>query len=522
VSSSFDRSGVPKLAPGCDLTRLPIDAREGFLLSRVDGATSLGDIAVMTGFGLDEVERAFEKFVGLRAAYFGDTPPESESKPEERKPEERKPEERKPERASVPPTRASTPRLRRTRGWTATDLDEPADLDLASKERILDLFHALDDLDHYELLGVGRAADRKEIKGAYYKLAAAFHTDRYFGKNLGSFKAKMEQIFGRITVAHDTLANRQRREEYDAYLVDRDRTRAFERYLAGEDDAESPVEPSRGPGPGAAPSATTTATTTAAAPVEVVGRSVPTPVAAPAASPEEVQRLRREALAKRLAGASSGRLRAVGASRSSVPPPVPSVPSPEQASNATETLRRRYEETRDFSRRVAVERLSSAAEEAVASGDLVAAANHYRAALRFGDDADVAAKYEDVSRRAREQMAESYLKQARYEEQSQRWAAAALSYLKAHEGQHDDPEIAERAAHALRMEGRDLHKAARMAELAVQKVPTSARFRGTLGAVYLDAGLFLRARSELEQAAKLDPSDAQLKELLARARKMAS
>jgi Flp pilus assembly protein TadD len=56
----------------------------------------------------------------------------------------------------------------------------------------------------------------------------------------------------------------------------------------------------------------------------------------------------------------------------------------------------------------------------------------------------------------------------------------------------------------------------------VQKSPQNAAFRVTLGAVYLDAGLFLRARSELEQAAKIDPNSTTIRELLVRARKMAS
>mgnify|MGYP003338887439 CR=1 FL=1 len=54
------------------------------------------------------------------------------------------------------------------------------------------------------------------MKKAYYVAAPEFHPDRYFGKNLGSFKAKMEAVFARITLAHDVLTARERRVEYDA------------------------------------------------------------------------------------------------------------------------------------------------------------------------------------------------------------------------------------------------------------------------------------------------------------------
>ena len=194
----------------------------------------------------------------------------------------------------------------------------------------------------------------------------------------------------------------------------------------------------------------------------------------------------------------------------------------EQAQAATEAIRRRYTEGRDHARKVQAKRLVDVADEAMRQDDVVSAANHLRLAIRYSDDPDLAARYEDVNRRARDLMADTYLKQAHYEEQQGKWQAASLSYIKAHEGRPEDGTICERAANALRMEGRDLHKAVRFAELAVQKNPSSAAFRVTLGAVYLDAGLFLRARSELEHAAKLDSGDATIKDLLARARKMAS
>lgn len=524
MSTPLDRSSVPKLAPGCDLTRLPIGAREGFVLSRVDGATSLGDIAALTGFPVDEVERIFTRLVELRAAFFGDAPPWTPPPPKaEPKPEaaEARSDAAKPAGAAPKPTSKKRPRR-----WQAAELDEPADLDRALKERILDAFTWLDDLDHYELLGVARDADRKAIKSAYYGLAATFHTDRHFGKELGTFKSKMEQIFGRITQAHDTLANRQRRAEYDAYLVDRDRTKAFERYLAGEDAFEDDAGGDDEPQPVAGKPESVPPAATSSAPARPVASQPP----AGAPTLDDDQRLRREALARRLAGASSGRFRAAPnattppraasvAPKSSLPPAAPTA---EQAQAATEAIRRRYEEGRDNARRVQAKRMVDAADDALKRDDLVSAANHLRLALRYSDDPDLAARYEDVNRRARDSMAETYLKQARYEEQQGKWQAAALSYVKAHEGRPDDGTLCERAANAFRLEGRDLHKAARFAELAVQKNPSSAAFRVTLGAVYLDAGLFLRARSELEHAAKLDAGDATIKDLLARARKMAS
>jgi len=512
VSEALDKSSVPKVAPGTDFTKLPIGAREGFLLSRIDGRTTLGDLAALCGFPADEVERLLLRLMEVRAAYIGDKVPWSIAPPPPPPPAA-------PQAQTPSPPKARPKRIVRPRRWEPGELDEPVELELELKTRILDLHTYLDELDHYELLEVARDSDRKAIKSAYYGLAAKFHTDRYFGKNLGSYKSKMEAIFSKITAAHDTLANKTRRAEYDEYLVDRDRTKAFERYLSGEDpyEAQSAEEPEPEPEPEPVPEPVPAAP--APAP-----EAPPSAVRSPSLPPmSEDLRLRREALARRLAGPSTSRLR--GSAKVEPPPPASTQlapPSAEDARVATEALKRRYHDHRDHARRSQARRLIDAADQAIAKNDLLTAANNLRLALGYDEDPALRERYEDVNRRARDLMADTYLKQARYEEQSGKWGPAALSFVKAHDGRPEDASICERAAHALRMEGRDLHKAARFAELAVQKSPTTTEFRITLGAVYLDAGLFLRARSELEHAAKLDPNNAVLKDLLARARKMAS
>jgi molecular chaperone DnaJ len=63
--------------------------------------------------------------------------------------------------------------------------------------------------DYYEVLGVGRDADEKAIKGAYRKLAMQYHPDR------NPDDAVAEQKFREATEAYDVLKDDQKRVAYD-------------------------------------------------------------------------------------------------------------------------------------------------------------------------------------------------------------------------------------------------------------------------------------------------------------------
>jgi curved DNA-binding protein CbpA len=99
-------------------------------------------------------------------------------------------------------------------------LDEDVDLDVEKRRYIADAHARLAQLTHYELVGVPRTADKKEIKRAYFQLATVLHPDRYFGKKLGSYKPKMEALFARLSLAVETLTDRDKRAAYDARLGD--------------------------------------------------------------------------------------------------------------------------------------------------------------------------------------------------------------------------------------------------------------------------------------------------------------
>ena len=65
--------------------------------------------------------------------------------------------------------------------------------------------------DYYQLLGVSRTADVKEIKSAFRKLAMQYHPD----KNQGNKEA--EKKFKEINLAYETLSDEKKRARYDQF-----------------------------------------------------------------------------------------------------------------------------------------------------------------------------------------------------------------------------------------------------------------------------------------------------------------
>ncbi len=65
--------------------------------------------------------------------------------------------------------------------------------------------------DYYEVLGVARDADEKEIKSAFRKMAKEYHPDR----NQGDEKA--EQKFKEVNEAYEVLKDQQKRAAYDQF-----------------------------------------------------------------------------------------------------------------------------------------------------------------------------------------------------------------------------------------------------------------------------------------------------------------
>lgn len=481
---------VPRLVADVDVRKFKLDPMDGFLLTRIDGKLGLKELARETGLPDFSVQRAIEKMEKLgiveRVDPSAPPPPKAPALPE--KTAEMK-------QLGVGLLEAK---------YDPTELEAAGELTPAQKKRVLDYFFRLDDLDHYTLLGVTKDADKKTVKRSYFELAGFFHPDRYFGKNLGTFKPKMETLFNRITEAHDTLTDAAKRMEYDNYLEEVATTRGMEAMLERA-MAESAAA-------AAASAAASAAATEANGPTPAVPSE--RPPAAPAGPSAAELQARREALARRLTGGNPA------PRTQQQEPKVPSNrPDPLRYSNpndAMDALKRRYEARIEHATQAQAQKYVSAAEEAFAKNDLVAAASALSIATKFApDDPALAMRYEETKNRADLILCESYQKQAVYEERAQHWTEAARNWQKVAKIKGDDPKAHERAAHAMvRCAEPDLHQAAEHAKQAIALAAADIQNHLTLVEVYVKAGLTASARRAAEVAEKVDPKNAKLQELV--------
>jgi curved DNA-binding protein CbpA len=515
-----DKDRLPRLVDGLDLKALPIGPAEAFVLSRIDGASSELEIASGTNMSLSDVQRVLDALAELGAVHFV-----TRSGGEKRvvRAERSRSGEFRLGSVSVVEDRRGASQHPGAKLYDAAELDEAADIDVDRKRAILDTFYKLDQLTYYELLGADPSADKRVIKAKYYEVVNRFHPDRYYGKKLGSFKAKLERVFQQITEAHEVLTRAEARAEYDAYLNAERRTKALDHKLHDEEayarellevqarieaevQADSPLLP---------PEALEN---TAIRPSSNANTKVSSPPAPSAPARREPSRsempkgdpdARRRALARKLGV--------------SIPPPAAPRPpletNPALQQRAVEDLKRRYDARMTEARRRQVGDYQERAEEAIQSGNLVDAVNALRIASSLDPEhAALRTKLVELEREAARELSNRYLEQATYEERERRFADAARSYSRALAGK-PNPKLQERLAFCLLSSGGDVRRALENARAAVLAMPEDAKCRVTLARAYLAAKMRESALGELDRAGALAPSDDSIKDLIRRVRR---
>jgi curved DNA-binding protein CbpA len=173
-----NRSDYLAVAPGADFQRLTLLSDERLVLASIGRTATIDEIVARSG--LPE-PKTIAVLLGLRA------------------------------KGVVVPARAAPA----PRGAVDASTLEEVDLEADRKAEILALEGLIDTASHYDMLGVSPTAGSDEIRRAYHEASRRFHPDRYFQKNLGSFRARIERLFRRVNEAHSVLSDPERRAAYD-------------------------------------------------------------------------------------------------------------------------------------------------------------------------------------------------------------------------------------------------------------------------------------------------------------------
>lgn len=92
------------------------------------------------------------------------------------------------------------------------------------------LYDKLDELNHFELLGIAPNSNYQEISNAYFARVKKFHPDR-LPSSLAPILRCAQKVFDRLTEANETLSNDELRAEYVRTVAAGGGTRASERMM---------------------------------------------------------------------------------------------------------------------------------------------------------------------------------------------------------------------------------------------------------------------------------------------------
>jgi len=188
---------IPRLAPDCDPTRLALSPAEGFLLSRIDGHTPQSVLRAVGGLPPADVDRCIADWARAGIVLFGGSGPRARGD-------------------AAAPARAP-----RDRGASpdagAPAIDPGLEIAPEAQQGILTMEARLE-RPYHEILGVAPDADTRTVKRAYFALSKEFHPDRYFRREIGPFRERLEAIFRKLVEAYELLSDPAVRAEVQRSL----------------------------------------------------------------------------------------------------------------------------------------------------------------------------------------------------------------------------------------------------------------------------------------------------------------
>lgn len=216
-----------RVSPGFDPLKAAVGPEDYFVLSRIDGTQTLREILLSTGLPVDRAVSIVSRLRSIGALLLpGETTAPSGAPAPSRTSSVRISPAGRPQPSPAaprtltpamgvgigrPPAPAAAPIHDLTLPGATPDelaaLAEDVELDDAERRRVLAMARLADGRDPHALLGVPPSADARTLKLAYFQLSKEIHPDRYYGKRLGSYAARMSAVFDATSRAYARLTS---------------------------------------------------------------------------------------------------------------------------------------------------------------------------------------------------------------------------------------------------------------------------------------------------------------------------
>lgn len=165
---------VPVLKSDANLTQMKLEPIDGYILSRIDGVSSVGVLADVVAMPAEQLYNRLSRLNAQGAMSWKQS--------------------------------LSRPAARVAR----------AEVDLTPDERtqVISAEKLVSSYTYWELLGIGADCDAARLKQSWFAVSRLYHPDRFFGRELGDYQERLDFIFQQVKAAYETLQDPVKKEEY--------------------------------------------------------------------------------------------------------------------------------------------------------------------------------------------------------------------------------------------------------------------------------------------------------------------
>ena len=171
--SNSDFKRIPVLTPGIELTAYNLEPLEGFLISRLDGVSSVAVLAGVVAMSPEELNTRVQRLVNEGLLYWKD---------------------------SVQPQASASP--------------VTVELEVSDQVRLKAAETLLRSCSLWELFGVTPQSTSGDLKQAYFSISKVYHPDCFFGREVGEFREVIEAVFRSIKEGYEVLSSAEKRRAY--------------------------------------------------------------------------------------------------------------------------------------------------------------------------------------------------------------------------------------------------------------------------------------------------------------------